>query len=126
MTSLADTPGGSLCILVRRPPYGTIHAAEALRHAGGALGEGLDVAVALVDDGVYLARDGQNVGDTGYTGLSPVLFKLLAKGARVHVHAPSAQARGLLADEHFVPAIELVDDAGLAGLLAEASTVMVY
>lgn len=116
----------SLCILIRRPPYGQIHSAEAIRHAGGALNEGIPTTIVLIDDGVYLARDGQNVGDTAWTALAPALMKTLAKGARVLLHAPSARTRGLLDGEHFVVGVELVEDAACAQALAESSAVMVY
>ncbi len=116
----------SLTILIRRPPYGQIHAAEAIRHMGGALGEAIQTNVLLVDDGVYVARDGQDAGSTAWTSLVQPLAKGIAKGARVYLHAPSAQARGLLNEEHFVIGAELVDDAGLARLLTESDVVMAY
>ena len=116
----------SLAILIRRPPYRQIHAAEAVRHMGGALGEGIQTTVLLVDDGVYVARDGQNVGDTGYTSLVEPLAKGIAKGARVLAHTPSAQARGLLNESHLIVGVDCIDDAGMARLLAESEMVMVY
>ena len=116
----------SLCILIRRPPYGQIHAAEAIRHLNGALVEGLQTSAVLIDDGVYVARDGQDTGTTGWTAPSPFLTEAVAKGARVFAHAPSAQARGLLRDGHFVVGVELVDDDGLGRLLAASDSVMVY
>ncbi len=119
------TTKNSLTILIRRPPYGQIHAAEAIRHMGGAL-EALQTNVLLVDDGVYVARDGQDAGSTGWTSLVAPLAKGMAKGARVYLHTPSAQARGLLTDEHFVIGVEPVDDAGVARLLTESDLVMVY
>ena len=120
------TTKNSLAILIRRPPYGQIHAAEAIRHMGGALGEGIQTTVLLVDDGVYVARDGQDVGNTAWTSLIPPLAKGIAKGARVYLHTPSAQARGLLNDEHFVIGVKQVDDVGLARLLTDSDMVMVY
>jgi uncharacterized protein involved in oxidation of intracellular sulfur len=116
----------SLCVLIRRPPYGQIHASEAIRHVGGALNEGIQTSVVLIDDGVYVARDGQNMGDTAWTPLAPALLKSMTKGARVFVHMPSAQSRGLLQDEHFVTGIEAIDDEGLARVLAASDAVMVY
>jgi len=116
----------SLCILIRRPPYGQIHAAEAIRHIGGALAEGIQTSVVLIDDGVYVARDGQEVGNTAWTSLIPPLAKAMAKGAHVYLHTPSAQTRGLLNDAHFIRGVEHVDDRGLARLLTQNEMVMVY
>ncbi len=93
---MADSMKNSLTILIRRCPYGQIHAAEALRHMGGALGDGIQTNVLLVDDGVYVAHDGHNPAESGFTSLVEPLAKGIAKGARVYMHIPSAQVRGLL------------------------------
>lgn len=116
----------SLTILIRRAPYGQIHVAEALRHMGGALSDGIQTTVLLVDSGVYVARDGQDTGETGFTSLVEPLAKGIAKGARVYMHLPSAQARGLLNDSHLMAGVDYTDDVGLARLLAESDMVMVY
>ncbi len=116
----------TLCILLRHPPYGQIHAAEAVRHLGGALAEGIQTNLVLVDDGVYVARDGQNPRGADWTPLIPALARAMAKGARVWVHTPSARERGLLQDEHFIIGTEPLDDARLAEIIAESHAVMVY
>jgi sulfur relay (sulfurtransferase) DsrF/TusC family protein len=120
------TTKNSLAILIRRPPYGQIHAAEAIRHLGGALGEALQTNVLLVDDGVYVARAGQDASNTGFTSLVEPLAKSIAKGARVYMHVPSAQARGLLNDPQMLPGVDCIDDDGFARLLSASETVMVY
>lgn len=116
----------SLAILIRRTPYGQIHAAEAIRHMGGALGDGIQTNVLLVDDGVYTAHEGQNPGETGFTSLADALAKGIAKGARVYLHLPSAQARGLLNDPHLMVGVDCIDDDGFARVLAESEMVLVY
>ncbi|MEW6233346.1 MAG: DsrE family protein, partial [Chloroflexota bacterium] len=70
----------SLCILVRKPPYGTIHAAEALRHAGGALKSSLKVTLVMIDDGVYLAKDWQQSADLDWVNLAEAVKRLIAQG----------------------------------------------
>ena len=52
--------GDSLCILVHRPPYGGIQAAEAVRHLNGAATQGLEATAILLEDGMYVARAGQD------------------------------------------------------------------
>lgn len=74
--------GNQLAILVRQAPYTTIAAAEAVRHAGGALAEGLAVTVLLVDDGVLLAREGHEPAQTGFVSLSVALRKAVERGRR--------------------------------------------
>lgn len=116
----------SLTLLIRRSPYGQIHATEAIRHMGGALGDGIQTNVLLVDDGVYVARDGQNAATTGFTSLVDPLAKGIAKGARVYMHISSAQARGLLNDPNLIAGVDCIDDDGMARLLADSGMVMVY
>src|SRR3989304_4439234 len=60
----------NLCIVIRRAPYGSVSAAEAVRHVIGAVHAGLSVHTVLVDDGVYLVRQDQDPGNTGWPGLS--------------------------------------------------------
>lgn len=118
--------GNQLCILVRQAPYSTIGAAEAVRHAGGAVGDGLVVNLLLVDDGVCLARAEQDPGATGFVSLSAALQKAMDKGVKVSVLDSSAEMHGLLKRQRLLPGIRVVDDTEVARQLAEASAVMVY
>src|SRR3990172_6561847 len=92
----------NLCIVIRRAPYGSVSAAEAVRHVIGAVHAGLSVHAVLVDDGVYLVRQDQDPGNTGWTSLSDALRQALGPGAtgssapvRGYVHRPSAETPGL-------------------------------
>jgi len=118
-----------LCILVHRPPYGGIHAAEAVRHLNGATAHGLEATAILMGDGVYLARAGQVPGTTGWTVLSPVLEEALGGGEtgypRLLVDEQSLRARGVPA-ESLIPGAAVVDEHAIAHALAEARWVMVY
>ena len=111
----------SVCILISRAPYGTVSAAEGVRHFNGALNNGVKAVAALVDDGVWLARAGQTPGSSGFVALSDVLSGIQelppASDPRVFVHGPSLARRGL-ADRDLLPGVEVVDDAGLARLIA--------
>jgi sulfur relay (sulfurtransferase) complex TusBCD TusD component (DsrE family) len=119
-------PGNQLCILVRQAPYTTIGAAEAVRHAGGAVGDGLAVSLLQVDEGAGLARAGQTPGTTGFLSLSAALEKIIQKGVQVSVLDRSAEMLGLLKGQHLVPGVSVIDGAEAARQLAEASAVMIY
>lgn len=119
----------SICMLISRAPYGAVAAAEGVRHVNGALTEGFAVTIALVDDGVWLARTGQksgqsadqSAGKSGFVSLSGALAASLhpASGPapQLVVHRPSLEQRGL-APADLIPGVELVDDAGLAEIIA--------
>lgn len=119
-----------LCIVIRRAPYGTLSAAEGVRHLIGAAQAGMSVCAVLVDDGVYLAKQGQDPAGTAWTSLSDSLGQSLGprmtgSSARVYVHRPSAETRGL---DHLdvIPGVESIGDAQLAALLASADALLVF
>jgi sulfur relay (sulfurtransferase) DsrF/TusC family protein len=119
----------SLCILIHRPPYGGIHAAEAIRHLNGATVHGLEATAILLGDGVYVAQRGQDPGTTGWTALSPALEDALGGGEggypRLWVDEASLRARGLPAAS-LIPGAVVVDEHALAHALLKARWVMVY
>jgi sulfur relay (sulfurtransferase) DsrF/TusC family protein len=47
----------SVCIILRKPPYGTVDAAEAVRHALGGVIEELAVRLILLDAGVHAGTE---------------------------------------------------------------------
>lgn len=90
----------SLCVLVDRGPYGSIQAAEALRHALGALGKGWEVVLALTGDAVLTALPGQSPPPGEWTCLGEAVADFIRKGnghATVLVEGRSLEARGLRA-----------------------------
>ncbi len=116
-----------LTIMVRQAPYTTLGPAEAVRHAGGALADGWDVRLLLVDDGVYLARDGQAAGTTGFVSLSGALSKVMAKGAQVNLLDRSAQMRGVVPGQPGVlSGVQVIGECALAWQLAAAGTLMIF
>ena len=119
----------SLCILVRRAPYGTIHAAEAFRHLAGALNSGLKVTTILVDDGIYMAKNNQKTHTSGFTSLSEALSSFLStnrgKSVKVYIHDSSIKARGMK-KEYLNEGVELIDDKKIAELLVACDSLMVF
>jgi sulfur relay (sulfurtransferase) DsrF/TusC family protein len=115
-----------MLIILRRAPYGRLDAGEAIRHLNGAVAQGLDARLLLMDDGVHLARAGQ-APPPGWTGLSSALEDALKRGAgdAVFVHQPSLETRGLR-DVDLVHGCRVVDDEASATLLANADASLIY
>ncbi len=78
-----------ILIVIRRGPYGGFQAAEGLRHANGAMSLGFRPIVVLVDDGVYLAKVGQNPGQSEWLALSETLEEIIARGLYEKKDAPA-------------------------------------
>ena len=118
----------SVCILVRRAPYGVIQAAEAVRHINGAVTNGFDTTAVFADDGIYVLKTGQDARGTSFTSLSGALNDTLAKPepqAKILVHRSSAEARGL-SDNDLISGVTWISDSELAALIAETPNVMTF
>ncbi len=118
-----------LCILIRHPPYGSISAAEGIRHLAGALGYDLATIVVLVDDGVWVAKAGQEAGHSGWTSLSEALAGALrptAGGPPVILAEVGALARGGLSAQDLVPGVIPAGPEAIARAVAQARHVMLF
>ena len=125
----------TLCVVLRKAPYGTIHAAEALRHINGGIAHGLKTTAIFIDDGVFTAKADQTAAEFGWTSLSETLQMTLRfsttlpdgspNRAQVWVHAPSLEARGL-APKDLMAGVKPINDEEMASLLAEAHAVLLY
>ncbi|MCC6179845.1 MAG: DsrE family protein [Chloroflexi bacterium] len=119
-------------IVLRHAPYGWLDAAEAVRHLNGAVANGLDATLLLLDDGVYLARAGQEPA-AGWTGLASALEQALSGSAAAanrptctaFVHRASLATRGLDGAD-LVAGCEITNDRATADLLASADATMIY
>jgi sulfur relay (sulfurtransferase) DsrF/TusC family protein len=117
-----------LGILLRHSPYGRIQAAEALRHAGGALAKGWEVTLILMGDGVYSGLPHQCSSDGAWTNLADSMRKLLKESdgrIRLCVDEQSLAERGLGRSDLFGDC-RLVSMEELAKLLTESSQVLIF
>ena len=118
-----------LCILIRRPPYGSILAAEGIRHLIGAMANGLNVNAVLMDDGVWVARAGQSPGETGWTALSEALanaFRLADRPApQVFADEDALSTAGLRAED-LVPGVQVASPEAVAELVATARHLIIF
>lgn len=93
---------GSLCVLVDRPPYGSLQPAEAIRHARGALGKGWEVVLAFLGDGVYTLLPRHSPAPGEWVCLSDAVTDFLGEGkerASVLVEDQSLGVRGMSAND---------------------------
>ena len=113
-------------VLMRQAPYGSVYTAEGFRSVMGIAIFEVDVSLAFVDDGVYALVKDQNPQKLDMKPLGEGFPMLPEFGvAGFYVHQPSLAARGLSVDD-LVMDVQLVDNAGLAKLLAEHGTVIPF
>lgn len=118
----------SLCVLVDRGPYGSIQAAEAVRHALGALGKGWEVALVLTGDAVLTALPGQSPPAGDWVSLSDALGEFLEGGAgraSVLVDDRALEARDLPVTA-LVPGIRRASQDEIARLVSRCDRTLIF
>jgi len=116
---------GKIAMILRKPPYGDINAAEAVRHALGAVSGEIAVSLILVDGGVQLAKKGQDDTGTGYTNLEATLKDCVEMGVEVFVDSLSLIEQDLK-KEDVVEGVEVVNESAIASLLKQADSTMIF
>ena len=116
---------GSIAMILKRSPYGDINAAEAVRHALGAVSFEMSVDLILVDGGVLLAKKGQDDTGTGFTNLESTLKDCLDMGVTVYADSASLKTQGLPSGD-LVEGVKPADGKELAGLMNEARATMIF
>ena len=113
-----------LLVILRKSPYGTVDAAEAVRHAGAASGFDYKSMLYLIDRGVYSAKKNQDAGNTGFTGLGESL-ELLSDEMEIYVDKDSLNEYGLKED-NLIDGIKIDNGDVLKQALKDSQTVMIY
>lgn len=116
---------GNIAMILKRSPYGDINAAEAVRHALGAVSFEMGVDLILMDGGVLLAKKGQDDAGTGFTNLEGTLKDCLEMGVVVYADVASIKAQRVAAND-LVENVKLAGSKEIAGLLKEAKATMIF
>ena len=114
-----------LAILLMKEPYGDINAAEAVRHALGAVSGEFEVSVVLTDGGVLLAHKDQNVGNTGFTSLGSSLQDCVDRDINVYAENDSL-GQAQLNDNDLIGGIKVISSREVSDLLNEADQTLIY
>jgi sulfur relay (sulfurtransferase) DsrF/TusC family protein len=115
----------TVAVVLKRPPYGQIEAAEAVRHALGAASEELAVRLLLVDGGAHLARSGQETAEGGLTNLGDTLQDCLQMGVTVYVEEASLQEHAV-APEGVIAGVQIVPGSQIAKLIGSADATLLF
>lgn len=114
----------NLLVILRKPPYGVINAAEAIRHAGGAGGSDYKAMLYFMDGGVLTAKKGQDARDTGFTSLGESL-ELLSGEMEIYVNKESLQEYNLR-EEDLIEGIKIDNGGKLKEAIKTAQAVMIF
>jgi tRNA 2-thiouridine synthesizing protein C len=115
-----------VAVLMRKAPYGSVYTAEGFRSVMGIGVFEMGAVLIFVEDGVYALVKDQNPEQLDMQPLGdgfPMLPEFGVNG--FYVHQPSLEERGLSVDD-LVMKVQLIDNAGLAKLLAEYGAVLSF
>jgi len=116
---------GNIAMILRKPPYGDINAAEAVRHALGAASGERKVSLILVDGGVLLAKKGQDDTGTGFTNLETTLKDCVDMGVDVCADNLSLVEHSVKQEE--LPAgVQVKNESDIASIVKNADKTMLF
>ncbi|GBE36073.1 intracellular sulfur oxidation protein DsrF [bacterium BMS3Bbin07] len=116
---------GDISIILRRPPYGTVDASEAIRHALGGVVEDYAVKLILVDGGVNAARRNQDTSGTEYMNAGEGIRDCIDMGVDVYADKLSLKDSHLEADE-IEEGIIIASSSEIAELVKESDTTIIF
>ncbi len=115
----------SVAMILRRAPYGDINAAEAVRHAMGGVSNDLSVDLILIDGGAFVAKKGQEVGDSGFTNMGDTVKDCVEMGVKVYADKNSLKEQDIdVAD--IVDGVKIANGIEIAALVSEAEKIMIF
>jgi predicted peroxiredoxin len=115
----------TVAMILKRPPYGQIEAAEAVRHALGAVTGGLGVRLLLVDGGVHLARIGQETTEGGPTNLGETLQDCLQMGIAVYADETSLREHAVTL-KNIIAGVQIVPGSTITQLISSADATLIF
>ena len=112
-----------LTIILGSAPYQTERAYTTLRFVRTALIEGLEVNLFLTEDGVYLAKKGQD--PTDFANAKEWLENSISEGAKVRACSICCKERGIVKEE-LVDGVELTSMHELVAWVKESDETIFF
>ncbi len=112
-------------IILRKAPYGSVDAPEAIRHALGGINDDMSVNLIFIGSGVHTARRNQDVSGTNYLSVEDGIRDCIDMGVTVFAEAKSL-------DEERISDTDIIDGVQRAGfdkigeVLRAHGTVMIF
>ena len=115
----------SISIILRRPPYGTVDASEALRHALGGVTDDMEVKLLLVGGGVHAARKGQDASQTEYLNAGEGIQDCMDMGVAVYVDEESLK-KEQVDNDLLIEGVKISNGADIADIIGKTDTTMIF
>lgn len=116
----------SICIILRKLPYGTVLASEAVRHALGGVAEEMEqVALVLLDGGVYAAKKDQDTSGTEYQSIGDGIGDCINMGVDVYADQNSLKEQEIK-PEDILEGVQTLGSPDITDIIKEAGTLMIF
>ena len=117
---------GSVSIILRKPPYGSVDASEAIRHALGGImrGDGSETDTCS-DGGVAAARKGHNVSGTEYSSIEEGIKDCIDMGALVYADKASMKDHHLDSGD-MIEGVMIANGSDIAERISESDITMIF
>lgn len=112
-------------IILRRPPYGSVDAAEAVRHALGGATQDVTVNLLLLAGGVNAARKGQTIRGTEYASIEDAVRDCMDMGVNVACDRGSLGEESL-SEDGIIDGVSILDGPEIAAVISRSGTTMVF
>lgn len=116
---------GNISIILRRPPYGTVDAPEAIRHALGGITEDMAIRLILVDGGVNAVRKGQDISGTEYASIEEGIKDCIDMGVSVYAEKASLRDYGIEGKD-IIEGVNIVNGSTIAEIIEASETTMIF
>lgn len=116
---------GTISILLRKAPYGSVDTAEAVRHAMGGVTEDMTVNLILLDAGVSAALTGQVTSGTAFLSIEEGIRDCLDMGVTVYADRASLREHQFDA-RRLIPGVREAPASETAAVIQASDTVMIF
>jgi len=106
----------SICVLIRKAPYGTENAFAGLRLALATAANGIDTKVVLMDEGILNAVCDQKPSDIGMPSILDAIDDLLSLDVKIYCVENSLDEHDI-GKEILKEEMQFVEESGLSNLV---------
>ncbi len=115
----------AISIILRKPPYGSIDAPEAIRHALGGINDDVSVNLVFVGTGVNAARRDQEISGPNYLSVEDGIRDCRDMGVAVFAEAKSLDDEQI-SDKNLIEGVQRAGFDKIGEVLKASGTVMIF
>ncbi len=115
----------NICIILRRPPYGTVDASEAIRHTLGGITEDVSVRLLLMDGGILSAKKGHDNSMTPFSSIEEGIKDCIDMGVDVYLDKASLKEE-YTEPEEIIEGVKIINGHEIAEIIKTSDLTMIF